>query len=103
MTSHQPINGSYLADLDAHFRGCLLGNSGRVVEQMVFALLRVLNASWSQHEDLIMFLESVLFYTSDGFTDHYLRLRIKCQCHKTAKVELLGVKMPELGGDDDPD
>ena len=106
---NQPINGSYLADLDAHFRRCSLGNSGRVAEQMVFALLRVLHASWSQHEDLSTFLETALnrepppLHLFDGFTDHYLRSRIKYQCHKTAKVELLSVKMPELGGDDDPD
>ena len=56
----QPINGSYLADLDAHFRGCLLGDSGRVAEQMVFALLRVLYTSASQHEVLITFLETAL-------------------------------------------
>ena len=105
----QPISGSYLADLDAHLRGCLLGNSGRVAEQMIFALLRVLYASESQHENLITFLEITLdrerphLHLFDGFTDHYLRLRIKYQCHKTAKEELSGVKMPELGGDDDPD
>ena len=105
----QLINDSYLADLDAHFRGCLLGNSGRVAERMVFALLWVLYIFASQHEVLITFLETALdrerplLHLFDGFSDHYLRLRIKYQCHNTAKAELSGVKMPKLGGDDDPD
>ena len=105
----QPISGSFLADLDAHFRGCLLGNSGRVVEQMVFALLRVLYPLASKYEGLITFLETTLdrerppLHLFDGFTDHYFRLRISYRSHKTARLELSGVKVPELGGDDDLD
>ena len=105
----QPISGSFLADLDAHFRGCLLGNSGKVAEKMVFALLRVLYPLTSKYEGLITFLETTLdrerppLHLFDGFTDHYFRLRISYQSHKIARLELSGVKMPELGGDDDPD
>ncbi len=39
--SDKPIFGSYLARLDAHFKGHSLGNRGRVVEHTVFALPRV--------------------------------------------------------------
>ena len=105
----QPISDSYLADLDAQFRGCLLGNSGRVAEQMVFALLRGLYLLASKYEGLITFLETTLdrerppLHLFDEFTGHYFRLRISYQCHKTARLELSGVKMPELGEDDDPD
>jgi hypothetical protein len=105
----QPINGSYLADLDTLFHGHSLGNSGRVAEQMVFALVRVLHSFVDQFKDLITFLETALgrerplLHLFDGFSDQYLRRRIGSQDHKTARVELSRIKMPELRGDDDPD
>lgn len=55
----KPITGSYLFDLDTLFGGSSLGNSGRVAEQMVFALVRVLRCS-EQYEQLVVFLETVL-------------------------------------------
>ena len=38
----QLIKSSYLVDLDAHYHGYSLENGGRVAEQIVFALLRLL-------------------------------------------------------------
>jgi hypothetical protein len=107
--SHKPINGSYLADLDALFRGYSLGNSGRVAEQMVFALVRALHSFVDQYEDIITFLETTLdrerplLQVFDGFSDQYLRRRINGQSHEAARVELSRIKMPELRGDDDQD
>jgi hypothetical protein len=107
--SYQPINGSYLADLDALFRGYSLGNSGRVTKQMVFALVRVLHSSVDQYKDIIAFLETTLdqerplLQVFDGFSDQYLCRRINGQPHEAARVELSHIKMPELRGDDDQD
>ena len=75
----------------------------------MFALLRVLYPLASKYEGLITFLETTLdrerppLHLFDGFTDHYFRLRISYRSHKTARLELSGVKVPELGGDDDLD
>ncbi len=105
----EPINGSYLADLDALFHGYSLGNSGRVAEQMVFALVRVLCSFVDQYKDIITFLETTLdrerplLQVFDGFSDQYLRRRINGQPHEAARVELSRIKMPELRGDDDQD
>ena len=107
--SNQPVRGSYLADLDALFYGQPLGNSGRVAEQMVFALLRVLYSFAEEFENLITFLETALdrerppLHLFDGFSDQYLRLIINGQPHAAARLDLSRIKMPELRGDDDPD
>jgi hypothetical protein len=60
--SDQPIAGSYLADLDALLVDHSLGNSGKVGEQMVFALIRVLRLRpfVDRYEDIITFLETTL-------------------------------------------
>jgi hypothetical protein len=60
--SDQSIKDSYLADLDALLSGHSLRNSGKVGEQMVFALVRVLRLRpfVGQYEDLIIFLETAL-------------------------------------------
>ena len=42
--SDQAIKGSYLADLDALLRGHSPGSSRRVLEEMVFVLVRVLSS-----------------------------------------------------------
>jgi hypothetical protein len=111
--SDQPIRGSYLADLDALFHGHSLGNSGRVAEQTVFALIRVLHSFVGQFEDLIMFLETaldrepLLLHVLDGFSDKYLRWRIGSRTHEIAfKIvieEVSHLKMPELRRDGDSD
>ncbi len=107
--SDQPIKGSYLADLDALFHGQPLGNSGRVAEQMVFALLRVLYSFADDFENLTTFLETALdrepppLHLFDGFSDQYLRLMINGQPHEAARVDLSRIKIPELRGEDDPD
>ena len=107
--SDQPIKSIYLADLDALLHGDSHGNLGRVVEQTVFALIRVLHSFMDQFKDLIMFLETALdrepplLHVFDRSPDQYLRRRIKGQPHKTAIAELSRIKMPELRGDDDAD
>lgn len=107
--SDQPIKSIYLADLDALVHGDPPGNSGRVVERMVFALVRVLYSFVDQFKDLITFLETALdrapplLHVFDGFSDQYLRRRINGQPHKAAIAELSSIKMPEPRGDDDAD
>jgi hypothetical protein len=107
----QPITGSYLADLGALLAGHSLGNSGKVGEQMVFALLRVLRLRpfVDQYKDLVTFLETALdrepplLHHFDGFSDQYLCRMINGQPHKTAIDELSRIKMPELREDNDSD
>jgi hypothetical protein len=106
---NQPINGSYLADLDALFHGEPLGNRGRVAEQMVFALVRVLHSFAGQFKDLIAFVETALdrerplLHPFDGFSDLYVSQKTCGRTHKTAMVEPSQIKMPELRVDDDLD
>ena len=103
----QFINDNFLIDFDVHFRDCLLENSEKMTKQMMFALLRIFYFFANKYENLITFFEitfdrkrfSLHFF--DEFTDHYLRLKIKCQCHKTTKVKLLNVKISEFGENDD--
>ena len=45
-----PIQGSYLADLDALFHDDNLGNSGKVAERMILALVRVFYSIADQHQ-----------------------------------------------------
>lgn len=103
----QPINGSYVADLDALLNGHSLENSKMVWERMVFSLLRVLSSFTNQYEDLIQFLASVLDRETplldpfDGFSDQYLTRRINGQPHETVILKLSHLKMPELRKDDD--
>ena len=98
----QPIKSSYLADLDAHFQGDSLGNSGRVAEQMVFALIRVLSTFGDQYEDLITFLVTALdrdpplLHPLDGLSDQYLRCRIDRQTHRAAFDTTMG-ELSHLG------
>ncbi|KAL9025485.1 MAG: hypothetical protein Q9180_007660 [Flavoplaca navasiana] len=103
--SDQPIKGSYLADLNALLRGDSLGNSRRVLEEMVFVLVRVLSSFVDQFNDLITFFETVLdqepplSHAFDGFSHQYLRRRIDGSpngSHKTAIAELSCIKIPEL-------
>jgi len=111
--SDQPIEGSYIADLDALLHGHSLGNSGRVAERMVFALVRVLRSLAYQFEGLLAFLEIVLdrepplLHVLDRFSDQYLGWRIDSRTHdpafKSAIAELSHFKMLEPRGDDDSD
>ncbi|KAL8902279.1 MAG: hypothetical protein Q9207_004797 [Kuettlingeria erythrocarpa] len=110
--SDQPIKGSYLADLDALLRGDSLGNSGRILEQMVVALVQVVSSFVDQFKDLVTFLETALgqkpplSLVFDGFSHQYLRRRIDGnpnRPHKTAIAGLLCIKMPELRADEDAD
>lgn len=87
--SDKPILASYLEDQDAHFQGHSLGNSGRVAEHMVFALLRVLYSFGDQYRDLTTFVETVLdrdpplLHSLAGLSDQYLRWRLDVRNHKT--------------------
>lgn len=102
--SEDPIHGSDLFDLDYHFKGHLLGNSGRLAERMVFALLRVLSCSRSLYEDLIVFVETALdreplpLHVFAGFSDEYLHQRIQNQSHEIVMEKLALIKMPKLEG-----
>ncbi len=106
-----PIKSIYLADLDALLYSDSHGHLGRVMEQTIFALIRVLHSFVDQFKDLIIFLETALdrepsfLHVFDGSPDQYLRLRIKVQCHKTAIAELSRIKMSmsRPRGDDDAD
>lgn len=103
--SDQPINVCYLADLDALLHGNLLRNSGRVVEQMVFALIRVLQSDLGRF-DLITFLETALdrdhplLHIFNGFSDQYLFRRVKGEPHKTV---LSRFELPGLSRNNDVD
>jgi hypothetical protein len=104
----QPINGSYLADLDALLNGHSLENSKAIWERMVFSLLRVLSSFANQYEDLIQFLASVLDRETplldpfDGFSDQYLIRKINGQLHDIAILVLDQdyLKTPKLRKDD---
>lgn len=103
--SNQPIRGSYIADLDALLRGATLGNSGRVAEQMVFALLRNLIPVCELHRNLTLFLEATLsrqrprLHVMDSFCDEYLRLRLEDGLlHERAIMKLAKIRLPELSG-----
>lgn len=78
--SGQPIKGSSLVDLDALLNGHLLGNSTRVVEKMVFELVRVLRSFANQFKDPITFLDTVLdrehllLHELEGLSDQYSRM-----------------------------
>ncbi|KAL8696372.1 MAG: hypothetical protein Q9201_007693 [Fulgogasparrea decipioides] len=108
----QPITSSYLVDLDTLFRGHSLGNSGRVVEQMVFAFIRVLRRM-GHHKELVEFLDTVLdreppsLHPSDKLTDEYLERRIHGWTHKiafeTVMKQVSCLELPGLGRDNDSD
>jgi hypothetical protein len=100
---NQPVRGSYLADLTALLRGYALGNSGKVAERMVFALVRNLLLFEERFEDLITFLETTIdrkhppLHVLDGFSDEYMRLRIgDGLLHDAAVTALAGIRMPDL-------
>jgi len=103
----QPISGSYVADLDAFLGGQSLGNSGKIAEQMIFALVRVLGSFADQHKSLITFLETALdrhpplLHVFDAFSDQYWYGRISGQTHEAAMKRLLSVQMPGLESNDD--
>ncbi|KAL9591659.1 MAG: hypothetical protein Q9179_007502, partial [Wetmoreana sp. 5 TL-2023] len=46
-----PLRGSYLVDLDTHFRSHALGNRMRVMKHMVFAMIRVLSTFGNTYEE----------------------------------------------------
>ena len=103
--SNLPITGSYIADLDALLQGEKLGNSGRVAEQMVYALMRNLLPLWEEHQNLILFLDNTLgrdrerppLHVLDGFCDKYLRLRMyDGLLHGPTIMKLAWVRLPEL-------
>lgn len=86
----KPIHGSYLIDLDNHFRGRAPESRRTMMEDMVYAMIRVLSASADQYANLLVLLESVLdspppvlSYLA-GLSDQYLNLRIKCHDHESA-------------------
>ena len=109
------FNGSYLADLDTLFRGQSPGNSGRTVERMVCALVRVFKSLGDKFEDLVVFVETALnrvhplLHCFDGFSDHYLQRRIEGQGHRSAMTALPSIKileaeqLPEVEQDSDLD
>jgi hypothetical protein len=96
--SNKPITDSYIADLDALLGGTLLGNSGRVAEQMVFALVRTLRSLDGAFEDLTTFLETTLnrdqppLHAFDGFSDEYVRWRIDGLPQEAAMIMLLELR-----------
>lgn len=85
-----PFRSSYLVDLDAHFRGRALGNRGKLMEHVVFAMIRVLSTFGNTYEDMVTFLVAVhnreppLLHTLAGLSDRYLSLRIGAANHETA-------------------
>ena len=100
----QPIQGSYLDDLDALSNDNNLGNSGKVAERMILALVRVLHSTRDQHQDLIAFIEAVLdcepplLHVLDGLSDEYLSRRVGGQSHTTAMAGLRQVRL--VGAED---
>lgn len=58
----EPIKDSYLVNLNIFLYGKLLRNSGIVIEQIVFLLVRELSSFRDQFNDLIAFLKTVLNY-----------------------------------------
>lgn len=94
--SDQPIKGSYLADLDALLRGDSHGNSRRVLEQMVFVLVRVLPSFMDQFKALITFLEPRLPSGSHVWTSLQVAtsdLHIEAAC-KVKRMLSMSVKPP---------
>lgn len=87
---NEPISGIHLADFDTHFHSHAIGNRGKVMEHMVFAMIRVLFFFGDRYEELVKLLVTVLdlepriLDTFDGFTDQYLKLRIEPCDHRTA-------------------
>ena len=83
----QPVKGSSLADLHALFHSHALGNSRRLAERMVFALVQILYSFGDQFKDLITLLETTLdrerplLHFLDGCSDQYLRWRM----HQSSK------------------
>ncbi len=106
--SHRRLLPDFSEDSDqsinALLKDHLLGNSGNVGEQIAFALVWVLRSFTHQFEDLVTFLETVLYreppslYVSDRFSDQYLR--INGSPHEIVKVEF---KASELRQDNDND
>ena len=79
----QPINGYYLADLDALLSGKSLSNQRAVFERTGFSFLRVLTAFGDEYETIIQILavaldkDPPLLEPFDGLTDQYGVERIK--------------------------
>lgn len=90
-----PIDANHLFDLDDLFYDISRGNSGRVAEQMVFALGRVLPRFSTHYAVFTTVLQNTLdeqspllcFYAE--YSDRYLHLRIEGYSHKTAISKLL--------------
>lgn len=107
----RPINGCYLADLDALLSGKSLSNRRTVLERMCFSILRVLGTLGDEYEDMIIFLaitldiQAPLLEPFDGLTDQYLLSRICNELnHKSAYKGVADLRsmraMPELDKDD---
>ncbi|ETN44750.1 uncharacterized protein HMPREF1541_10420 [Cyphellophora europaea CBS 101466] len=77
--------GSFLADMHACVTGLRLENSGKVMERVVFSLIRVVQEQ--QFEDLAIFLATTLdrdqpaLHYLDGLTDEYFRWRTAGHSH----------------------
>ena len=106
----QPINNSYLADLDTLIRGNSPGNSGRIAEYIVLALVKVFQSFGDKFEGISSFAQQVfvreppLLHFFAGFSDQYMRRRIKGQNHDTARKALPYIVVPEtVQQDNDPD
>ncbi|KAL9078307.1 MAG: hypothetical protein Q9157_002770 [Trypethelium eluteriae] len=95
----EPIFGSFLCDLDLHFHGRSLGNSGKVIEHMVRAMLRKLYVYASKSQHLTIALQMALgrdpcqLRTFDRLSDEYLDQRITKHTHESAMVTLTLSKM----------
>lgn len=98
----RPINGCYLADLDALLSGKSLSNRRTVLERMCLSMLRVLGTLGNEYEETINFLAITLHIQTplldpfDGFTDQYLLSRIRTLPHKGAYKVVTDLRMPEL-------
>ena len=109
----QPIAGSYLEDLNNLFHGRAPGNSGKVVEQMIFALKRVLLGFENNYAELITFLETehdqkpAQLHIYDGLMNLYIKRRSCGLKHDAALMFVAKAvsksKMSELRLDGDLD
>ena len=93
-TTH-PINGCYLADLDAIINGKSLSNHRTVFEKVESSLLRVLD-TLGEHEHVIGLLtvgdrSMPLVGGFDGFMDQYLASRARHRLSHTSAIQSVGV------------
>lgn len=84
------MSWSSLGDLDSLLQGEEIGNSGRIAELVMHALIRNLHPKKDHLEHLVIFLVTVLnqacppLHWLEGLMDQNLRLRISGQSHAGA-------------------